>query len=234
MNQTTPLTSPARQPTAPTSNPFARALAETENASSKSAGSLNTGTNPLAEALARSGGSFGDVPGLGQDANNPYGTMPDFWNDDKSKQLEAAKQREKLMLRKQQHDRINPVDQTDIYAARETQVKKQIEEVRKELRALITEVKMFDKEVDLTLLTETAEPGISGNYFINFFHQLRQFIMLLRAKIQSAHTWMQQGQNKQKKKPKRGGLLIEGSSSEKTATVYDMMHHERSATYGGS
>lgn len=250
MNQLPSLQSPAKQVTPPSANPFAKALLETESSRMMQSGQTSGQTNPLAEALARSGGSFPDFsntatyPGLGGSAGNyPFddGMAPDWMGGQtqdpdaqRRAQEKARLDQEKKLLQKKLHDKVNPVDQTDVFNAREEQVKKQIEELRKELRAMAGEVKAFYKEVDITLMTETVEPGTSGTYFINFFHQLRQFIALLRQKIRSARTWLNTSKAKQKKKPKRGGILIQGSQHEQTASVFDTMHHERSSTYGGS
>jgi hypothetical protein len=99
---------------------------------------------------------------------------------------------------------------------------------------LAKDVSKFEKEIERTLLTEVVEPGQTGSYFINFFHKLRSFIMLLRQKIKSASTWAKTAQSKKKKKSKQPGLQIGGLAHEKTSTIQDMMHHERSSTYGGA
>lgn len=237
MNQTGTLQSPARQQTPPSVNPFARALAETENTAT-STNTSGSQDDAFAEALARSGGSFGDFQNPASD-NNPSGSMPDWWNAQQSEDLqkqqaEAKRQQELQILRKKLHDQVNPVDQTDVFSAREAQVKKQIEEIRAELILMAQEVREFHEEIAITMQTNIAEPGQSGTYFQNFFHQLRQVITLLRQHIHSARTWANQAAAKSHKRPKRGGLLIQGSQSEQTTTVFDTMHHERSATYGGA
>jgi hypothetical protein len=246
MNQLNPLPSPARQQPQQTVNPFARALAESENSVLANGMPPQQAGDPFAEALARSGGSFGDFPTPGG-ANNQFGPLPDWINNPSSQfspedqQLvqqrqmeEMQRQQELAALRRRLHDKVNPVDQTDLFSAREAEVKKQIEELKKELKAMSREIQEFHKEVDLTLMTETVDPGVQGNYFVNFFHQLRQWIALLRQHVRSARTWAQQGKMKAKKKPKRGGILIQGQQSEQTSAIFDTMHHERSATYGGS
>ena len=235
MNQSGTLQSPARQTTPPSVNPFARALAETENASTSSGDNAQTQDDPFAEALARSGGSFGDF----QNPSAANGGLPDWWSPQiaaelQAQQKEAKRQQEMAALRKKLHDRVNPVTQENVYDAREAQVKKQIEELRKELNAMAQEIAAFHDEVEITLMTETVAPGQNGSYFLNFFHQLRQIIALLRQHIHSARTWANQAAAKGKKRPKRGGLLIQGNQAQQTTTVFDTMHHERSATYGGA
>ena len=203
-------------------NPFARALAETE----KPHGSQQDNTNPLnpfSEALARSGGSFGDESGF----QNPD------WQQQQLENLE--KQRKKDALRKKLHDQVNPVDMTAVYDAREKEVKKEIESLRHELKMLVKDVAKFEKEVELAVMEEIASPGLTGKYYLNFFRNLRSFIMLLRQKIKSARTWATQFHAKQKKKSKgSAGLKIDGAGHEQTKTVFDMMHHERSTVYSGN
>lgn len=236
MNQNSAVQSPARQQTPPAVNPFARALAEAENTAT-GAQSPQSSADPFAEALARSG-SFGDFqnPSAGSSSD---AAVPDWYKNQQSQDLakqqeEAKRQQELKLLRKKLHDQVNPVDQTDVFSAREAQVKKQIEEIREELIKMAEEVQVFHKEVILTTQSTIVDPGQSGSYFVNFFHQLRQVIALLRQHIHSARTWANQAATKGGKKPKRGGLLIQGTQAQKTATVFDTMHHERSSTYGGS
>lgn len=215
-----PLASPAK-PKKGAVNPFARALAETEQ-STYSQQTQPDNKSPFSDALARTGGQFGDL------SNN---VSPDFL---KQQQEQLKKEQQREALRKKLHDQVNPVDTTALFDAREREVKKQIDQLRHELKLLVKDVAKFEKEVEVTLMTEVASPGQTGTYFINFFHQLRSFIMLLRQKVKSASTWLKTSNSKKKKKGKQPGLQIGGLSHEKTSTVQDMMHHERSSTYGGA
>ncbi len=195
-------------------NPFARALAEVEKTSTTSGR-----RSPNLDALSNSAGA---------------GEFSTLSREDliKKQQEEAlkAKRREKL------HNLINPVEAKDVFNARKEQVKKEIERLRAELKALAKDVAAFHKEVEVTLMTQVSDPGESGAYYLSFFQKLRAFIILLRQKIKSARTWATQVNNKKKKKKrsKRPGLEIAGVKSEKTSTIFDMMHHERSSSYGGS
>jgi len=131
----------------------------------------------LSEAFARTGGQF---PDFGNQ------NSPDFLQQ---QQAELIEQQKREALRKKLHDQINPVDARDVFSAREKQVAREIDELRKELRLLVGDVAKFEKEVEITLMTEVVDPGQQGKYFLAFFQQLRTFIMLLRQKIKSAHTW---------------------------------------------
>jgi len=204
----------------PNVNPFAQALADSEREKSLSSLPANN-TNLFSDALSRTGGSFSDF--------NDSGDTTSF----EDQQLAMEAQRKKEALRRKLHDQVNPVDVTDIYNAREQQVKREIEQIRGELKMLVVEVQDFHKEVELTLMTETVGPGQEGSYYRSFFRQLRSFIMLLRQKLSSARTWATQMNSKSQKKKYRQGLAIDGAGHEKTSTVQDMMHHERSSQYSG-
>ena len=213
---------PANQAAALQNNPFARALAETEKAAYSDNKNPNSNQD-LSEAFARTGGQFPDFSNQ---------NSPDFLAQ---QQAEFAERQKREALRKKLHDQINPVDARDIFSAREKQVAREIDELRKELRLLVGDVAKFNKEVELTLMTEVVDPGQQGKYFLSFFQQLRAFIMLLRQKIKSARTWSSAFNQKSKKKNRKtGGMVIEGNSYEQTTTVQDQMHHERSSSYGGS
>jgi len=202
-------------------NPFARALAETEKTAYGSKPQQTPGET-LSEALARTGGAF---PGDRRTANSQ--PNPEMLKE----QQELAAQKEKReALRRKLHDQVNPVDAKDIFDARAEQVAKDIDEIRKELRLLAKDIGAFQKDVEITLMTEVVDVGERGAYFKNFFAQLRAFIMLLRQKIRSARTWANASAQKSKKKKKKQGGRIEGSGYEKTSQVQEMMNHEKSSS----
>ncbi len=202
-------------------NPFARALAETENSYSSPQKPMDAPLNPFSEALARAGGAFPQDTSKNTD-----------WQEQQRALLE--KQRNKEILRKKLHDQVNQIDMRAVYDAREKQVKREIDQLRAELKLLAKEVGAFHKEIEVTLHTEVGHPGQTGKYYLTFFRDLKNFIILLRQKIHSARTWATQFHAKQKKKQRgSAGLQIAGQQHEQTKTVYDMMHHERSSTYSG-
>lgn len=207
----------------PATNPLAQALAETEREKRYSS-QPHSNTNPFSEALARTGSNPGAFTDLYQ--NSPL-------LNQQQEQQELIAQQKKEALRKKLHDRVNPVDTTDVFSAREKQVRQEIEQIRQELKLLAKDFQKFYKNVDLTLASQQIAPGIEGKYYLNFFHQLKSFIMLLRQKLNSANTWATQLQAKGKKKQQKQGLMIGGAGHEKTSTIQDMMHHERSSQYSG-
>jgi hypothetical protein len=196
-------------------NPFANALAEMEKAPSSP---KKTKDNAFGEALSKTGGK------LGKDIDP---------KELQEKQLEEQQEKlKKEALRKKLHDQVNPVETTAIFDAREKQVKKEIDSLRKELKGLALDVKTFSQEIDQTLMTEVAKPGQEGTYYINFFQQLRNFIILLRQKVKSARTWARTHASKKAKQRKvKGGLDFSGKNEQKA--VFDAMHNERSNAYSG-
>ena len=201
-------------------NPFAKALAEMEGR--PTGAKKPSESNILSDTLAKTGGSAFDNKLGGLDNKNLLANQE---KDLKEKQKKEA-------LRKKLHDQVNPVDQIKVFDAREKQVKKEIDKLREELQFLIKDVAKFHKEVEVTLMTEVVSPGQDGKYYINFFRQLRSFIMLLRQRIKSARTWSRQMHAKSKKKKKQKGPRMPGSARE-TKAVHDMMHHERSNAFSG-
>lgn len=205
------------------SNPLARALAETEKGLSDSTPRLN----PFSEALSRKNDQ--SASGLNADSN-PFAST---WAE--QQKLQAEKLQKRNMLRKRLHERINPVDNHELFSAREKRVKEEIDKLREDLKLLARDVVSFEKEIDMTLLSNIADAGSDGTYYQSFFQKLRALILLLRQKIKSARTWASQVQSKKSKKKKRGGaLILEGKGGhEKTKTVFDMMHHEVSNARSG-
>ena len=203
-------------------NPFARALAEAEKQASESNGQSGAKSEP----------SFPGFPGMdGLSGLNQFGGGQ---LNQEQLLLEQQEKAKKERLRRQLHEQINPVDTTKVFDARQKQVKEEINKLRAELKALAGEVAAFHKEIEITLMTEVgSHPGMEGKYYLNFFQQLRAFIMLLRQKIRSARTWASTAGQKKKKKMVAAGIVIDGSAHEQTKSVYDMMHHERSNAYGG-
>lgn len=210
------------------SSPFAAALAEMEKQSSSGSSGDN---NPFAEAMAQSGGVFDDS---WADAFSDFGNPTAHQSQEemlRQQREEAQKQR----IRKELHDKINPVDAHDLFSARHEQVAREIDQLRAELKALAMDISKFHKEVDITLMSAVSDVGDEGKYYINFFQKLRALIILMRQRISSARTWMHQMQQKQAKKKRKHapGMVVEGSEVDQTKTVFDTMHHERSNAYGG-
>jgi hypothetical protein len=213
-------------PTARGVNPFAQALAERERdnpnpakSSDKFGGKDN---NMFSQALANSGGG---------------GSAPDYDRREQERQQAEAERKQKYEVqRRKLHNQVNPVDMVDVFSAREERIKKEIDSIRHELKMLANEVSKFHMDIDVVLNQEVVNPGQEGKYYISFFQQLRQFIMLLRQRIRSAQTWANQMHNKKSKKKHSkfsAGIDMAGEAHEQTKSAHDMMHHENNMVYGG-
>jgi len=151
-------------------------------------------------------------------------------------QRRRQKEAEKKALRKKLHDQINPVDTHAVFSAEAQRVQKQLEETRKEIKQLAVEISKLHRDLDIAASQQIVDTGTDGTYYVNFLQKLRTFIMLLRQKVKSAQTWMQQAQSKKAKK-KRGktpGIEVGGTKHEQGKAIFDMMHHEQSTAYSGN
>lgn len=199
-------------------NPFAKALVE---AGSRSDDGKNSQSDSqlFSEALSKTGGS---IPAEKSQEKA-----------DQKQQKELKKQAEKQALKKKLHDKVNPVDNHEVFEARRQKELQEIEQLRSEVALLMADIGSLQKEAEVTLMTQIADPGEDGSYFKNFFAQLRSFIMLLRQKVKSAKTWAQQSNSRKKKMAKRrgGGMVV---NTQETKFVQDIMHHEKSTAYTGA
>ena len=191
-------------------NPFASALVESE----KKSGPHNQkkeDNSQLANLLSKGG-----LSDLDNDFNN------EFLEKEKEEYLKKQK---KEALRKELHNKVNPVDTHELFKAKEEKNKKELEQVRNELRLLIEEIKGLNQDIENAVGQNISSPGTEdAAYHNNFFHQLRAFIMLLRQKVKSARSWAQQMSSKGQK---RRGLDMKTGKG-----VHDSMNSERN--FGGN
>ncbi|AKM81658.1 MAG: hypothetical protein UT13_C0001G0700 [Candidatus Pacebacteria bacterium GW2011_GWF2_38_9] len=193
-----------------TISPFAGSLLENEQKS--------PGSSPNQNRSEQDSNSFANA------LLNSSGRMDEAENQDllRKQQEELLLKQKKEALRKKLHDRVNPVDSYDLFSAKEEKSKKELNEVRKELELLIADIKDLSQEIEAAVSQDIVAPGIDGgSYYTNFFHQLRQLIMLLRQKVGSASSWAQQMQGKGKKK--------QGLNYKKTKDVHSGFNNERNA-----
>lgn len=200
--------SSARNTTGQNQN-LARALLESEKNANSYIPSSDGGHDQL-DAFARA---------LSQSGRDAFSSLDN--NERRIQANELVQQQEKEALRQRLHDRVNPVETHEIFAAQAEQNIKELEETRKELKMLAADIKDLDKEIDIALSQEVVDPGTTGIGFFNFFHKLREWIMLLREQVNSARTWMNQVAGKGKKG--RGTAF----SFKNSKSVHDAMNSER-------
>ena len=204
-------------------NPFAKALVEAGSSSDQRKADSKNESQLFSEALAKTGGSVGETKNNKSDKDSIS----------RQQQEELKTQQEREVLRKKLHDKVNPVDNHEIFAARKEKELKEIDSLRKEVALLISDIGSMQKEAEVTLMTQIADPGEDGVYFKNFFFNLKNFIMLLRQKVKSARTWAKHTNSRKKKMAKRrGGGMV--TNTQETKFVQDTMHHEKSTAYSGA
>ncbi|MBU0576159.1 hypothetical protein KJ707_01355 [Patescibacteria group bacterium] len=203
-------------------NPFARALAESEKGTyAGGKQQLDTSSDLFSEALAKTGGQI----------------SKNISPQELKKQEDTLKKEQKRAeLHRKLHDQINPVDQAEVFSGYKERTKKELNEVRKELKKLALEISKFYKEVDIQTTQEITDQGVEGLGLKSFFKNLKAWIILLTQQVRSARTWMRQQQaraNKIKSRKIKGGLMMNEGGNAESKVVFDMMHHERSTAYSG-
>lgn len=73
----------------------------------------------------------------------------------------------------------------------------EIEEIRKELIAIIKTIKQVDFEVQKTVMEIPARPGI---YHIRFLERIRRVLKLIREKLEDSRTWLKLSVSKRKQR----------------------------------
>lgn len=189
-------------------NPFASALVESEKKSSQSNEEKSENNSQIADLLSK-------------------GNLTDFNNEEflENEREEFLQKQKKEALKKKLHDKVNPVDTHELFKAKEEQNKKELEQVRNELKLLIAEIKGLNQDIENAVTQDVSSPGTEdAAYYTNFFHQLRALIMLLRQKVKSARSWAQQMNAKGRKK--KGLDMSTGKG------VHSSMNSERN--FGGN
>ena len=190
-----------------------------------------SGVNPFARALAEARGAMGtDDATQGADSLPQQNTPSQEVFNPAEQQNRLLEQQRRERLRQELHRRVNPVDQKDIFDARKQQVKKEIDDIRHELRLLTQELEGMVKDVDIAIMSNVVEVGESGKGAKGFFSKLKEFIILLRQKIHSARTWATTFGSK---KAKQGSLNFNAKGHAQTKNVWDTMHHERQLARAG-
>ena len=77
------------------------------------------------------------------------------------------------------------------------EVKRQIDEVRQELKLLVASVKKVHQELDKAVTETPVDPGI---YHLNFYEQLKNFLRMMRQQVEDSGSWLSAFQSRKKKK----------------------------------
>lgn len=195
-----------------------------------------TGVNPFARALAEARGAMGSDDGA-QHSTESTATQNEPITP-KDQEVFSPEQQQRDMLEKQRRDRlrmelhrrVNPVDQKDVFDARKQQAKREVEEIRHELQLLTEEMKGMVQDIDIQLMGQVTDVGLTGTGAKSYFAKLKEFIILLREKIHSARTWATTLGGKQ---AKQAGLNFKAKGYNQTKNIFDTMHHERQIARAG-
>ena len=113
----------------------------------------------------------------------------------KSKELESK--------RIEQFHRARNKEWAGVYSAKQKQTERKIEEIRKQLKNLIKQVKQFELNITQAIATETPQPG---EYHMSFFDHIRTVIELLKKNITEANSWLSLYSQRAKKKGHYWGM----------------------------
>ena len=149
---------------------------------------------------------------MGNRFESPFGENP-------FAQFNRQKEVEKQRVAQFHQARLKEWEQ--IYSAKDKQVEKQIEEVRKELQALAKQIIKYDQNVTAAIQTQVVNPGV---YHITFFEHIREIISLIRKNVSEANSWLSVFK---KRSAQKGGAFW--NNAKKGGTSY-MMSGEHSAS----
>lgn len=145
--------------------------------------------------------------------------QPSLQHAEHDKSQEQAKSAE--MLKKERHRELTA---KPVFDRHEEEVKGQIEEIRKELKALIQELSEVSISIEKAIEEEIAHPG---TYHVSFFSKLKTFIVILRKKASESRNWLAMSSSR---KSAKGGYW---NNVKKSGTKYMLSSERTLATQSG-
>ena len=115
---------------------------------------------------------------MGGRFESPFGENP-FAQFNRQKEIEKQRVAQFHQARLTEWERV--------YSAKDKQVEKQIEEIRRELQALAKQIVKYDQNVTQAIQTQVVTPGV---YHISFFEHIKQIIALIRKNVTEANSWL--------------------------------------------
>lgn len=195
---------PAAKPKPQPIKPFQQSPIETGGSKSGTDGQpqslaehLDGALNFIADSLF-SGGSSSSTSSPSQ--NNSPDQVPNSGSNPFAEALKKSQEsndEKDAELKKQKHlMRHTELQQKEVFNLELEKSKKVIESIKVELQLLIKEIKNVDNSVKTAVFMEEVSPG---TYHVNFFTQLRNFLVLLRKRVREGATWAQMFQSKKQK-----------------------------------
>jgi len=94
-------------------------------------------------------------------------------------------------------------------ASDEQEVKKKIEAIRVELKALSQSIRSLRQEISKTIMEVPVDPGI---YHLNFFDHLRNYLVAMKQEVDDSRIWLMAFNNRKAKKGYWGQFKKHGTS----------------------
>lgn len=144
---------------------------------------------------------------------NPFGESPFGGNPF----VEMNRQKELEKARVAQFHQARMKEWEQVYSAKDKQIQRQIEDIRKELQALAKQIVKYDQNVTATIQTQVVNPG---TYHVSFFEHIRQVIAMIRKNVSEANSWL----STFKKRGKQKGAFWKNTQSGGTAYMMANEH----------
>jgi hypothetical protein len=156
----------------------------------------SVGKTVVKDVLAQGGNDvlssiFGSLPKSGELKQNQY--------------IEFSKNTEKApQAQPRKAETFQTVSRMD-----EMEVRKKIDAIRAELKALSQSIKGLRQEISKTVLIAPVDPGI---YHLNFFEHLKSYLHIMKEQVDDSRTWLSAGNSRKAKKGFWGQYKKHGTS----------------------
>ena len=127
------------------------------------------------------------VEALKDTANQNRDTAYSSPFDALARQRQQLEQERRLRLEQQQAFEKRRRQEFLVFSQKEEQSKHEIKALQQQLIKLIEDTQGLTQEVEIAVTQQVVDPG---TYHVNFFDRLRQFIQLMRKKIQDSSSWL--------------------------------------------
>lgn len=124
------------------------------------------------------GASQGQAP---EETKNDF----DFANWIEAKEKEAE---ERGREQEKQEQKRQPKQEKVIFSFIDEKLKKEINEVREELKALIAAIGEVESQIEKAVVEEVVNPG---TYHLNFFDKLKSWLQITRKNLQDTSLWLE-------------------------------------------
>lgn len=138
---------------------------------------------------------FDQLLGATKTGNVPNQKSPDFdfasWMENRDKQIaENAKSQERLFqAHKQRQEKV-------LFNLADEKINQEINEIRSELAMLVKTMGKVEKQIDNAMVENVVDAGV---YHLNFFRNLKNWIIFIRKSMEDASVWIQMSAGRRSK-----------------------------------